>query len=82
MQERYTALMEEYQEKIAKLSLEKLEGLAKVYGRTIHEYEVTIREALVVGMTTIVDFNRQELQKKQAELAIIQKLIEERRTKQ
>jgi hypothetical protein len=80
-QERFRVIMEEYQEKIAKLSVEKLVGLEKVYARTIHEYEVTIREALVVGMTTIVEYNRQELEKKQAELAVIQKLITERRAR-
>lgn len=70
--------MEDYEEKIAKLSTERLEGLEKVYERTIHTYEATIREALAVGMITIVDYNQKELQKKQAELAVIRELIAKR----
>jgi hypothetical protein len=71
--------MEEYREKIANLSLERLEGLAKVYERTIHSYEATIREAKVVGMIGVVEYNQKELDKKKAELTVIQEFIDRSR---
>lgn len=73
--------MDEYREKLAKLPLDRLKDLAKAYEKTIHYHQVTLRDATIVGMTKVIDYNQVELDKKTSELAEIQKLIQEREIK-
>lgn len=70
--------MEEYKEKLEKLSLQRLKDLVKAYEKTIQSHEVTLREATIVGMGAIIEYNQKELEKKKAELAEIAKVIAEK----
>ncbi len=73
--------MEDYLNKIKGLPLERLEHLAAAYRETIAKINSTLREASIVGMGSIVEYNQHEVDKKKAELTEIERLIAELKAK-
>ncbi|NWJ44809.1 MAG: hypothetical protein HXX08_02930 [Chloroflexi bacterium] len=71
-------MLEDYLQKIEKLSDEKLLALANRYRNTIQEIRIYRRDAEIVAFTTVVKYTDEELRKKEEELAIIQSMIEKR----
>jgi hypothetical protein len=69
--------MEDYREKIEKLPLERLTKLAQAYRVTIRQMESYQQDARIVAIMDVVDYTEVELAKKRAELAEIERLIQQ-----
>ncbi|HEX2916407.1 MAG TPA: hypothetical protein VH186_36940 [Chloroflexia bacterium] len=74
--------MDEYREKIAKLSVERLSDLVEAYQKSISYLENQHREATVAAMLSVAQYTGDEIKKKKAELEIIEKILKERQQEQ
>ena len=72
-------MLEDYLHKIEKLTTEQLEGLAERYRKTIEDLKRRRDEARVVALQPVTEYKTSELKKKQAELEVIEGLLESRR---
>lgn len=70
--------MEDYIEKIKLLPDERLVALIKVYRKTIASLNEHYRQTIMVAMLTIAEYTKTEIDKKLAELAVIEKILQER----
>ncbi|MDB5079053.1 MAG: hypothetical protein JWP00_977 [Chloroflexi bacterium] len=70
--------MEEYIEKIKKLPDDRLQALIENYRKTLTYLNTHYKQTIQVAMLLIADYTKVEMDKKQAELAILEKLMEER----
>lgn len=70
--------MEDYIEKIKQLPDDRLQALIEVYRKTIAQLNEQYRQTIQVAMLTIAEYTKEEIDKKQAELAIIEKILQER----
>lgn len=70
--------MDEYIEKIRQLPDDRLIALIKVYRKTLSSLNEHYRQTIQVAMLTIADYTKSEIDKKQAELAVIEKILQER----
>ncbi len=68
-------MLEDYLEKIQKLSTPQLEGLVERYTKTIASLQRNRDDAQIVALTSLIEFNDKEIQKKKVELAIIQQIL-------
>lgn len=70
--------MEDYIEKIKQLPDERLQSLIKGYRKTLegltNQYKLAVQAAII----TVADYTRIEMDKKQAELEAIEKILAER----
>lgn len=73
--------MDEYFSKLEDLPIIRLEMLVKRYQKIIQSLQITIRDATIVGLSSIIEYNQKELDKKQAELSQLEKLLQEKRQK-
>jgi hypothetical protein len=70
--------MEDYIEKIKQLPDDRLRALIEVYRKTIAQLNEQYRQTVQVAMLTIAEYTKVEIEKKQAELAIIEKILQDR----
>jgi hypothetical protein len=70
--------MEDYIEKIKQLPDDRLRALIEVYRKTIAQLNEQYRQTVQVAMLTIAEYTREEIEKKQAELEIIEKILQDR----
>jgi hypothetical protein len=68
-------MLADYLEKIEKLSILQLEGLVERYTKTISSLQRNRDDAQIVALTSLIEFNDKEIQKKKAELAVIQQIL-------
>ncbi len=71
--------MEDYREKLEKLSEIRLVQLAEVYRKTIKGLQEHYNQAHLVAMNDIANYTKAELEKKTRELADIEAMLAERR---
>lgn len=75
--------MEEYRNKLEKLSVQRLQALVDRYRETIARMEFGQREAKAAGnyisLNSLIDYTEQELIKKREELVEIERLLAERK---
>jgi tRNA(Phe) wybutosine-synthesizing methylase Tyw3 len=71
-------MLKDYLQKIEKLDNERLVELARKYRDTIETLKQNRREAEIVAFNTVVNYSNSELKKKQEELEVLEKLLEER----
>lgn len=70
--------MEDYIEKIRKLPDERLKLLSDNYRKTLAQLSDQYRLSIQAAMITVADYTKAEIDKKQAELDIIEQIIKER----
>jgi hypothetical protein len=70
--------MEDYIEKIKLLTDDRLKALIEVYRKTIAQLTEQHRQTVQVAMLTIAAYTKEEIEKKQAELAILEKILQDR----
>ena len=71
--------MEDYIEKIRQLPDDRLQSLIDSYHKTLNKLNEQHRMAVQAAMLTVADYTRAEIDKKQAELETIEKILVERR---
>jgi hypothetical protein len=70
--------MEDYIEKIRKLPDQRLQSLIEGYRKTIGMLDEQYRMAIKTAMIPVADYTKLEIDKKQAELEAIEKMLAER----
>lgn len=70
--------MEDYIEKIKQLPDDRLVSLIDGYRKTLAKLNEQHNMAVQAAMTNVADYARGEIEKKQAELVILEKLLAER----
>jgi hypothetical protein len=70
--------MEDYIDKIKLLPDDRLRALIEVYRKTIAQLNEQYRQTVQVAMLTIAEYTKEEIEKKQAELAILEKILQGR----
>ncbi len=70
--------MEDYIEKIRQLPSDRLQSLADGYRKTISQLDEQYRMSVKAAMIPVADYTRVEIDKKQAELEAIEKILAER----
>jgi hypothetical protein len=70
--------MEDYIDKIKLLPDDRLKALIEVYRKTIAQLNEQYRQTVQVAMLTIAEYTKEEIEKKQAELAILEKILQDR----
>jgi hypothetical protein len=70
--------MEDYIDKIKLLPDDRLKALIEVYRKTIAQLNEQYRQTVQVAMLTIAEYTKEEIEKKQAELAILEKILQGR----
>jgi hypothetical protein len=71
-------VIHDYKEKIEKLPADKLQDLKERYEETISKHEKRLREANLVGMPQVADYQEMEIKKKKEELEIIEAILKSR----
>lgn len=71
--------MEDYIEKIRQLPDERLRSLIAGYRKTLDKLNEQNLLAVKAAIMTVADYTRLEMDKKQAELEVIEKILAERR---
>jgi hypothetical protein len=71
-------MIQDYNAKIEKLPTDKLQDLKKRYLENIAAHEKRLREANLVGMPQVADYQAAEIAKKKEELVIIEAILQTR----
>jgi|GEM_PF-1741708 len=74
-------MLKDYLQKIEKLSTIQLEGLVERYSKTIAGLQRNRDDAHIVALSTLIEYNDGEIQKKKAELAVLQQILTSRQDK-
>lgn len=70
--------MEDYIEKIKKLPDDRLTSLIDGYRKTLGKLNEQHRLAVQAAMINVADYTKGEIEKKEAELVVLEKLLAER----